>query len=467
MDRIRESFSTFLFQIVSTIAGFVTTWTIAYFLGAPVQGRYTSIISFLYWAHVPAIAIETALTKRLSEQRNTASLVSSAVLLNLTVLLASLVVLYLFRAPVADLVGVGLGVGWTVLFIGFFTLRLVNATIQGTGRVAFASGIWAGYLVLQALFQVVSILLGNGVEGLLLAQGAAALIAALAGLWATSIPVDRPTSDAVSRLLNYGKYSWITGVESQVFGWMDIFVLTFFVSSSQVGIYGVAWTMASTLAIASNAIKSTLFPNFSRLGAEGELEEIRSVLQEAMIFSPVFLVPGLFGAAIIGDRLLAIYRPIYATGQWVLVILIVARLVNVFSQQFLNTLNALDRPDLGFKVSVAFIGSNVILNVFLVYTIGWYGAAIATALSSLLGAVLSYLVLRSVLQGVSIPLRTLLEEVVAGGVMVAGLLYIVPMVPNRIAWTLGSVGLGALVYFCALLVISRRIRLVARRMVST
>jgi O-antigen/teichoic acid export membrane protein len=239
---------------------------------------------------------------------------------------------------------------------------------------------------------------------------------------------------------------------------MDILVLGFVVSDSLIGIYQVAWTLASFLAIAGSSISSTLFPQVSSLGTRKNFDQIKHLLSEGLAFSGVFLIPGFFGALIIGEDILRIYRPGFTTGALVLVILIAARGVNMYGGQFVNILNGIDRPEVAFRINAVFVGVNLVLNIGLVVVMGWYGAAIATFVSSVVYLVMGYRSLIREVGSLDIPIREIMMELLSSLAMV-GFVWIASQgLPNSHIVTIGLVLSGSVVYAVSLLVMSIKIR---------
>ena len=138
--------------------------------------------------------------------------------------------------------------------------------------------------------------------------------------------------------------------------------------------------------------------------------------------------------------------------------LIVAKLVAAFNSQFLSAINAVDRPDVAFRVNSAFIVANLVLNVVLVYRFGWYGAAVATALSAALSLGLSYYALSGLIGRPSVPYAEFLRQGVAAVAMAAVLAVVSRAVPSNNYTTVLLVLFGATVYTALLVVISGRVR---------
>jgi O-antigen/teichoic acid export membrane protein len=243
-----------------------------------------------------------------------------------------------------------------------------------------------------------------------------------------------------------------------VFGWLDTIVLSFFVGASLIGIYEAAWGIASMLAMASTSISKTLFPEVSDISSSDEFDQIRHYLDEALAFSGVFVIPGLVGATVLGERTLRFYRPEFGTGTDILLILIVAYTADVYAAQLLSVINAIDRPDAAFRINIVFICVNAASNVVLVWQFGWYGAAFATAGSALLRTAAGYVSLRRIIGQVSIPFGEISRQTGASVIMGIAVWPVTNQVSSGRVGTLLLVGFGASVYAVVWLTLSGRAR---------
>lgn len=166
---------------------------------------------------------------------------------------------------------------------------------------------------------------------------------------------------------------------------------------------------------------------------------------------------------LLDERLLRIYGDEFTQGTRVLLILIVAALFYAYQNQILTTLNAIDRPDLSFRVNALFIVANLALNVVLVYLYGWIGAAVATALSVTISLVVAYYMLKTLIDFAT-PYREIARQWTAAllmGAVVYGTLWIENthrLLGHNAATVIVLTGLGAVVYFLVLFAISAQFR---------
>jgi len=257
-------------------------------------------------------------------------------------------------------------------------------------------------------------------------------------------------------------------MRKKTFSDVDILVLGAFVSAGLTGVYVVAYSLAKFLDLFGSALQTTLFPELSKLSAAGETSMIRTLTNDALTYAGLFIIPGIIGSAILGDRLMRVYGPGFEIGAQVLAILLIGILAYSYNKQLLNTLNAIDRPDLAFRSNIIFILTNVILNVVLIYTYGWVGAAVATALSAFVGLTFSFYYTKAYVK-FSVPYREMSLQWVAAlgmGVVVyaaRGVGEPLWVSAYNTPFVVSLVGLGALVYFAVLFALSSTFRLTISR----
>jgi O-antigen/teichoic acid export membrane protein len=456
----RTAVLTFLNQAVVSVAGFVATFVIARLLGANSLGIYAIAVATLFWVTIPAAAIGTATTKRISEGTDQMAYVAAGVVMN--ALVATIVGGgILVAGPAVDrYVGANVSELLATIVVADVAINTVFAILNGRKRVALSSSLQAIERLLRTGGQVGLILLSFGVLSLFIGHAVSLLVSMVVGVLVLDLRAVRPTRKHFSRLVDYARYSWLGALKTRAFGWMDTVVLAFFVSSKLIGIYEVSWNLASTLTLVSLAVTRTLFPEFSELSAGDRTERsrIHHYLNEGLVFTGVFVIPGLFGAIILGDRILSIYRPEFTRGSFILVILIVGRGLAVFGTQFLSVVNAIDRPDIAFRINLVFVVINLGLNVVFVWRFGWVGAAVATAVSAAVSLGLALGAVRRLIGNPEIPYGEIGRQFVASAAMTVVLVWLLRVVPDGHYVTVGLVALGACVYTTALLASSTRVR---------
>jgi len=464
-------------NVVVSATGFVATFAIAYLLGPAGLGEYAIATALgFFWLAIPAGAIGAAIRKRVSEGSDRAAFATTGLLLNGLVGLLLAVTVFLVGAALPTIVDPSgnefvrvlstYNIPIAVLVLGSYGYRSMTAVLQGHKRVGTSGIMNAGERILRTLAQVAALVAGFGVTALVVGHAATLVLTAVVGLSILGIRVSVPDRRHVESLMAYARYAWMGALQSRTFGWMDTIVLSFFVSATFVGIYEAAWGVASLLAAISSSIQRTLFPEMSDLSTDADFDRVKHYLDEGLVFSGVFVIPGFFGAALLGDRILAFYSPEFTRGATVLVVLVLAYGFDVYASQILNVINAIDHPDVAYRVNGSFIVSNLVLNVVLVGAIGWVGAALATAASSMLRLGLGYRGLSTLIGQPRIPTRELVLQIASATVMVGVVAAIRPLAFSGRVGTIQLVAVGATLYVLLLIALSGRVRGKVRTLLS-
>jgi len=466
MRLAKKSILYFISDIGVSVVGFLATLYFARILGDSVLGQYFTVVALLGWATIPTNGLGAAINKRISEGRDERRTVSAGLALGAVYGGVVVVVTVLGGRYVNRYVGTDISLYFAVLVVSSVLFTESVTALKGKKLVARAGFLRTFDRILRTGSQIAVVYIGYELLGLVVAQTASFLIAAAVGAAVGGLRLGKPRFEDFRSLYSYARYSWLGNMKGKTFGWMDILVLNLFVSSGVVGVYGVSWRLASVLVLVSNAVQTTLFPEVSEISVEGDREEVLNLLSQGLLFAGIFVIPGFFGAAVLGQDLLRVFGAEFTEGAYVLLILIVARAVDVYGSQLLSVINAVNRPDIAFRINAVFIVSNISLNFALVYLFGWYGAAAATALSSAVILLLSYRSVVEVVGKPEIPATGIAKQVVCGAAMSVAVLGFEAVLPVKNMYiTVTTVFLGAGVYAVLLYAVSGEVRQKARSLV--
>lgn len=390
-------------KVAGSVAGFAATLVVAQMLGANVLGVYALAQSLIVWTTVPAWGISKATEKYVSEGECQGAYLSTNLLLcTLSVAIAG-GLLVIFSKYVSTYVGADVTLLIVLLVATTVGFDAIGAVLKGEKQVSKYGWLTTARTVLQATFQILFVFFGFAITGLLVGHAVGLVIATLGAVWFLRAEPTIPKIKDIQRVINFARFSWMGGFKTKTFGWMDTLVLGFFVSSSLIGIYEVAWTLSAFLVLASDSIRNVMFPQFSELNDDNADNTIVRRLNRSIRYTGVIIIPGFFGVFILGSELLMMYGPEFTAGSTILLILVLAQIFEVYGSQFVDVLYAVERPDSAFRTNTAFITVNLSLNVVLIAQLGWIGAAIATLLSSVLTLVLGYYYLSTELGTIQIP----------------------------------------------------------------
>lgn len=457
----------FLSKIFGSLLGALATVYIARILGAEPLGIYHLVIGLVSWlAILGRVGVSKAITKRVSEGSDEGEYVVAGTVVIISMFVLVTAGIALFRSQIVEYVGYP-ATGYIILVLFVVLLNgLVNSLLTGL-HLVHISGILSPLRTGgRALAQVSLVIAGVSTASLFIGHLIGYFVVIGIGMYYIihNIPsFSRPKRHHFEKLFDFAKFSWLGSLQSQMFSYTDIVVLGFFVSSGLVGVYAVAWNVAHFFILFSGALSTTLFPEMSSISAQNDSQAVERIVEQALSFGGLFLIPGLLGGAILGERVLRIYGPEFPKGATILTLLILANLFMGYQDQLLNTLNAINHPEIAFRVNLVFVGVNVPLNLVLIYLYGWIGAAVATTVSVVISLALAYWHVSSIIE-FNTPIGEFARQWFAAIIM-AGVVYTGLWIENtyrilrhNVATVLLLVSIGAGVYFTCLFWLSLEFR---------
>jgi O-antigen/teichoic acid export membrane protein len=464
----QTSLIVFASKVVGSMAGFVATLYFARYLGAGVLGTYSLALAIVGWAGIVGkVGITGAIGKRMSEGEEADEFFTAGACALFAMLLVVGLIMLAFRGSLEAYVGRSVVAFVLVMMFANMLNGLSGATLTGKHLVHVSGLLTPVQMILKSASQIALVFVGFELAGMLTGYAFGHLLIGVAGLWIAGPSFSLPSRCHFEQIISFAKYAWLGSVERRTTGWADVTVLGLFVASDLIGVYTVAWTISTFLHIFGSAISSATFPEISSVTAEGDHQIAASILEDALRYGGLVLVPGLVGAAVVGPRLLRIYGEEFAIGGTVLTILVAAVLFRSYQEQLVTTLNAADRPDLAFRVNGLSVVANISLNLALVYLYGWIGAATATALASAFRLALSYQYTAALID-FEVPYADIGKQVLAAavtGVVAFASLWVentYALVQHNVVVVLVAVGLGAGAYFLVLFGISASFRTTVR-----
>jgi len=456
----------FVSKIIMAMIGFVATVYFTRTLGDEIYGFYAVTLALVSWLGiVKSVGFTGAMVKRMSENEEPDAYFASGAVIKATLTTIVVLGVFIFQEQVNSYVGQPVAKLVIVLLIVSIASGLVGSALKGTHRVHIYAPLKIVREAAMTISMILFVFFGWGLTGMLVGHALGTALFALIGLIIVRPQVTFPEIRHFRQLFDFAKYSWLGKMEKKMINEMDILLLGVFVSAGLTGVYAVAWSLSKFLEAFGSAVSTTLFPEMSKLSAEEDLQMVQKLTNDAIIFAGLLLIPGIFGAAVLGDRLMLIYGPEFEVGEQVLVLLLIGVLIYTYSRQLFTTLNAIDRPDLAFRANGVVAIANIVLNITLIYTIGWVGAAVATALSAAIGFAFGLYYVRTQIS-LSLPYTELFRQWTAALIMGIIVYFVRHLGETNLAWiddfnavfVVLLVGLGAAVYFVLLLGISSTFR---------
>jgi O-antigen/teichoic acid export membrane protein len=409
------------------VFAYLATVILARRLGPSAYGVYGVVISVLIWIEQTGrFTIPPAAAKLIPEDRVRSRSVQETALFLGTALFASLfVLLWVTADPLAALFG--LSDGGTLLF------RIAALDLPLFGLYAVYRGVLQGHHDFLALSIAEALYAAAKLAGILLLLGlwlsvASALVAnVLASLAAllfvmsrVSIKVRRPSSSVVRPLIDLALPLGLYMLALQTITQVDLWSLTALGAGQDtgtVGLYVAARNIAVVPGVLLMVVSDVLLPSLSRALAANDTRLSGAYLQGAVRFLGILIVPVAFLLILAADDVMTLlYSDTFRAGGGYLRVLVLYAVALPFIDLFASALSARGEPYRGGVTLGLVIPLAVALNVILIQSNGAVGAAYASALAGIIGAlVLGVLVFRRF--GALVTWRTLVNLVLATSAM--------------------------------------------------
>ncbi|MFB6271905.1 MAG: flippase [Salinibacter sp.] len=263
------------------------------------------------------------------------------------------------------------------------------------------------------------------------AAAAATLLASVAFLIKLAPALRDRSIDSIrqsSALVRFSLPLWPAALASFALLWTDTFILGYFRSAADVGIYRAAAQTALLLMMILHAFNTIVGPTIAALYQRGDLEQLQRLFRTTARWSLTLTLPGFLLVALAGEDVLRLFGSAYVSGVVPLMTLAAAQLVNAATGSVGFALIMTGRTYHHLAGDLALTVLNVGLNLAFIPQWGLQGAATATAIS-LIGVNLVRLVQTRRLLDLSPFGRPHLKVLMAGAGSAAvtwGLLALVP-----------------------------------------
>ena len=238
------------------------------------------------------------------------------------------------------------------------------------------------------------------------AAGAAIVATWLAGLLQTVL-IDRRLAGAVSPGgRHYDFPSWLSAAMPLLviaaceltLQSADVLIISHYLTPTDVAIYFAAAKTMSLIMFVHYAVGSAVANRFAALGARGDKESLRAFVRDAVHWTFWPSLAAAIALLALGYPLLWLFGPKFVEGYPVMLILVVGFLFRSSMGPAEFLLNMLGQQRLCAAVLVTTAVLNIALNFALVPAFGLLGAATATSVSLVAGALMSYLAVSRRLQ---------------------------------------------------------------------
>lgn len=195
-------------------------------------------------------------------------------------------------------------------------------------------------------------------------------------------------------LLIFGFQLFIASAIYYVNTYTDILLVGYFLTESDLGIYGIALTLSKSFIIISGTLSTISYPMISEYKAKGLNKSIEKLINKFIRHSIIILsILGVLLVLFSNYIILLLLNPNFLTAIIPLSILTMGMILFGSMSSVGMSFSSLGRPDISLKVNIVSVIINLILNVVLIPILGITGAAIGTSSAFTVLTVLCFYIL--------------------------------------------------------------------------
>ena len=428
----------FAFSLIGALLGYLIRFILARELSVEEFGLFYAVFSFVsFLSLIKTLGFDRALVKFIPEylakndKRSVKGLVlfvilvqllSNAIVLAAVFLSAKYLSLHFFRSDDAVLVLKLLAIGF---FIDSFVV-ILKYCFQGFKKMYLYSLLDLVRMVLLVSIIILAIYTGRGVMAPTLAYLIVpiillAIFAAIFMKWVFPSLISLKAKLSKKTLRGVSRYSFFLMVTSSgvlVLQYTDSIMLTFFEGVSAVALYNVALPTSKVLTYFPLAIGAVLLPITSELWTKKKDAMVREGIESLYKYSMIVMLPmALILMSFSALSLSVLFGAQYAAASGALGILSVGTIFIALHQINANFFSGIGKPQIHSTIVFTAVGLNFFGNLLLIPLLGIVGAALTTAVSYAVMALVGIWKMRGFVK-IGIPWRIWAKTLLAGFVMI-------------------------------------------------
>ena len=303
----RGSFLLFIGTIFSTAINAITSIALGRLLGPDLYGLYSlSLTPASLLLLGTGFGVNVAIIKFIAEynrkkQYNIVSeIISSSLLFQLIISIILAFILYVFAEPFSIYVinrpeAVGYVRLTSILLIGQVLFTTLNSVFQGFNNMGRSSLITLLQSISKFFIAIPLVILGFGVYGAVSGHVYSYLISGIVGLMFITLYFRDKTpffnTHLIKMMIIYGIPVYINSVIMGLLGVYRNYLFSIFISNVEIGNFMAASNLTTAVVVFAGPISASLFPQFSRLDPNKEINLIKSIFNASVVYSTFIILP--------------------------------------------------------------------------------------------------------------------------------------------------------------------------------
>lgn len=347
-----------------------------------------------------------------------------------------------------------------IALLAFFPYLWVTSSLsilQGSQKYKTIAkiNIFVNALMICSIFAV--LILNGNVFNLLLTHLAIYLVSSVIYFFITKkyfLKKSNKLSSVKSKeILSYGGSIYlITILDAVVWQKSEIFFLGFFSHSREIAFYSIAYGLANmVILVIANSFNSVLVPIFSQLKVRGENLKIQAGYFRTTKLLSIIMIPIAAGLFILSPVIISlVYGPSYLASSLIFSILIIPITLAAIAGSGSALIYSLNKLWFIIRWGIPLAILNITLDFLLIPLYGGIGAALANAITQILGlSIGTFYIIR--LLKMPFPAPTFFKALVASAIMVIFLILLSSLNLNVFVYLSLSVVFGAIIYLITII----------------
>jgi lipopolysaccharide exporter len=407
---IRSAFFSILQRFSVTLFGLINFVVLIRWLTKPQMGTWSLFLAvttifettksgLLKNAHIRYVSSS-------GESAEKTTIASSSLLINASISIVFITLIIFFAGTLGSWLHAGadlaLTLKWFIPGLVFMVFFSHMEAIQQS-HLDF-QGVFAGYFSRQLLFFLLIagtalLHLNVSLPWLALYQSAGIIIGTIVmTLYSRKYIIGRfdPSKAWIKKIFGYGGYIFGSGLLGNIFASVDQFMVAGFkLSNAWVANYSTAAKLNQVVDIPSYAAAEVLFPKVSQASVTDGKERVRYLYEKMVAILMAFTIPtAIFVILFPKLIILIIAGKNYLEAAPILQMYMITGLLRPMQNQGANLLNSIGKPRLCFIINGISLACNLLINYICLSYIGFYGSAVGTMITCLLGAICWYFIIK-------------------------------------------------------------------------
>ncbi|QLG48891.1 oligosaccharide flippase family protein [Natrinema halophilum] len=457
----REAFLNVGAKVIQAVLGFAGVIILTRMLGSEGLGRYRTVLAAAFFILTLSEDIAAVIRKRVAEvDTNPPEFLVLGLVVHCGVTIVTILGLFIARSAAVSYFGsaeLTTGVAIVTASVGFFSV--LNYYQAGIGYPARETWFDSLRSVFTLGAQVALLILGFQAFGALVGLAVASLVSGVFVWLSIRHKLVVPTARTAQRTYDYARHSLPSSIANNLYQRADPLLIRSFSGAGDVGFYALASQLTMPGTLFASSITSVLSVKSS--GVSSVDGEVRRDLINSTTYIGLVSVPILFGVLSISNSIMQsnLFGTTYRNAPGlVLVGMGTIRVLDGFKKPFSAAVNGIDRPDINLRVKLFTLLVYAPIAIGLGQVYGLFGVVAATVIAEGVALISYQFVATRLFDGIVFP-KPVGHQFLAGGVMFAAVEGLSRVMDLSQLAVLGFViGVGAIVYFATLLLVSQHFR---------